>query len=77
MPKYGFLKRDPRMCLVHGGQHYWGNGFNRHPSPGDSVEGLALQFVKSTLVFCGEDAYGCLKHGAKVLHRGFMLNRNA
>ena len=35
----------------------------------------ALQFVKSSF-FCGEDAYGCLKHGAKILREDLLLSRN-
>ena len=65
------------MCVVHRGQHYGGSRFNWYPSLGDSVECLALQFMKLSLVFRGEDTYGFLKHGAKVLHRDFMLDRNA
>ena len=76
MPKNGLLKGDPWMCVVHRGQHYWGSSFNWYFFLGDSIECLALQFMELSLVFRGEDADGFLKHSAKVLHRGFMLDRN-
>ena len=51
------------MCLIHGAQDYWGNRFNRYLSLGDLAESNALQLMKVSLVFSGEDAYGFFLHG--------------
>ena len=64
------------MCLIHGAQDYWGNRFDRCLPLRDSAESNALQFMKLLLVFCGEDAYGCLKHSSEVLRKVFMYHRD-
>ena len=71
MPEHGFPIRDPRMCLIHGAQDYWGNRFNRYLSLGDLAESNALQLMKVSLVFSGEDAYGffCTGTGAMCAER--------